>query len=150
MQSIIVCFVGAIAIWVFFVINNQLHTLDIQALEDEVIYDLYGDSVKSAWQDIHVLTLTGEMETWLTHYLEPSSRSEEKPDLLLLHGYGATSAFTWRKTIPALTETFNVYAIDMPGFGRTEAPESLLVDTLVLVFVTSYCPCMLLLHSSKS
>jgi 2-hydroxy-6-oxo-octa-2,4-dienoate hydrolase len=51
-----------------------------------------------------------------------------KPDVLLLHGYGATSAFTWRLTIPALTEKFNVYAIDMPGFGRTEAPASLLVS----------------------
>jgi len=124
---ILASFVGIVAICFFFLIENRLHTSDIQTLEDEVISSLYGDSVRSAWLEVPVNTIWGDTESWDTHYIEPSQYSPDKPDVLLLHGYGATSAFTWRLTIPALTEKFNVYAIDMPGFGRTEAPESLLV-----------------------
>lgn len=119
--------VAAVAVYFFFFFDRSLHISDIQALEDEVIHSLYGSRMKSSWLPVQVKTLAGGTEKWLTHFLEPSSRSSEKPDLLLLHGYGATSAFTWRVTIPALLEKFNVYAIDMPGFGRTEAPASLLV-----------------------
>lgn len=119
--------VGAVAIALVLFFDNRIHRSDVQSLEDEVIFSLYGDNVRSAWKTLQVQTLHGISEQWNTHYIESTRYSSDKPDVLLLHGYGATSAFTWRVTIPALVDKFNVFAIDMPGFGRTEAPESLLV-----------------------
>lgn len=131
---ITVCLAAVCVAMMLFVMETPLHNSDIQSLEDEVIFKLYGDNVKSAWKNIQVTTLNGSTESWLTHYIEPGHFLESKPDVLLLHGYGATSAFTWRATIPALVQKFNVYAIDMPGFGRTEAPASLLVCSLIRYF----------------
>lgn len=99
------------------VINDD----NIEELEQLVIHKLYNSTVISVWRNITV-----DEEVWPTHILQPSYINETKPNLLLLHGYGATSAITWRVTIPGLTSKFNVYAIDMPGFGRTPAPPSLL------------------------
>ncbi|HEY3315074.1 MAG TPA: alpha/beta fold hydrolase, partial [Bacillota bacterium] len=41
--------------------------------------------------------------------------------VLLLHGFGG-SADHWRLVMPALARHFRVYAIDLPGFGRSERP----------------------------
>lgn len=38
--------------------------------------------------------------------------------LLLLHGIGA-SVYTWRLLLPFLAKTFQVVAVDIPGFGRS-------------------------------
>lgn len=94
---------------------------NIEELEDIVIKKLYNSTVQSTWMNITV-----DEEIWPTHLLKPSEIDSNKPNLLLLHGYGATSAITWRVTIPELAQKFNIYAIDMPGFGRTPAPNSLL------------------------
>jgi pimeloyl-ACP methyl ester carboxylesterase len=46
-----------------------------------------------------------------------------KPSVLLVHGIGAC-AYSWNRLIPHLSEDFQVYAIDLPGFGKSEIPES--------------------------
>jgi pimeloyl-ACP methyl ester carboxylesterase len=38
------------------------------------------------------------------------------PPVLLIHGYGA-SAYHWRYQIPALSQHYRVYALDLLGFG---------------------------------
>lgn len=43
------------------------------------------------------------------------------PAVLLLHGLGA-SRFSWRNIVPALSDRFAVYAVDLPGFGSSPAP----------------------------
>jgi len=43
------------------------------------------------------------------------------PDLVLLHGYGA-SGFTWRNWIPALSRSHRVLNVDLKGFGSSPAP----------------------------
>lgn len=43
------------------------------------------------------------------------------PDVLLLHGWGASS-FMFRNLIPLLATRYHVVAPDLPGFGLTEAP----------------------------
>ncbi|EOC99475.1 alpha/beta fold hydrolase [Caldisalinibacter kiritimatiensis] len=41
--------------------------------------------------------------------------------LLLIHGInGGASNFTWRKNFNELSKNYKVYAIDLPGFGRSE------------------------------
>src|SRR6202163_1277965 len=44
--------------------------------------------------------------------------------VLLLHGFGASS-YSWRKVIPALSESHRGLAIDLNGFGYTEGPTDL-------------------------
>src|SRR5689334_4459056 len=41
------------------------------------------------------------------------------PPLLLLHGYGG-SAHWWARNIEALGAVRRVYALDLPGFGRSQ------------------------------
>ncbi len=73
------------------------------------------------------------MQTTVTpHYLEAGSG----PPLLLLHGLFDSSG-TWVRLIPYLSAQFKVYAIDLPGFGKTPLPDdwgeslSSMVDTVI-------------------
>ena len=45
----------------------------------------------------------------------------DKPALLFIHGF-AGSLYTWRKVAPQLAETYNVYALDLPGYGLSDKP----------------------------
>ncbi len=51
------------------------------------------------------------------------------PVVLLLHGIGH-NIYGWRKTIgPLASAGFRVMAVDLPGFGRSDAPEKIEPDT---------------------
>ncbi|MEM7725207.1 MAG: alpha/beta fold hydrolase [Cyanobacteria bacterium P01_A01_bin.45] len=57
-------------------------------------------------------------------YLRSRKGSANKPPLILLHGFGASIGH-WRHNLEVLSEYYNVYALDMLGFGATEkAPAS--------------------------
>lgn len=43
--------------------------------------------------------------------------------LTLIHGWGQ-SADMWQNVIPHLSEHFTVYALDLPGFGWSDAPDN--------------------------
>jgi len=45
------------------------------------------------------------------------------PPLLLLHGHPQTHV-TWRKVVPALSESFTIVAADLRGYGDSSKPES--------------------------
>ncbi|EKE78036.1 alpha/beta fold hydrolase, partial [Idiomarina xiamenensis] len=47
--------------------------------------------------------------------------SKQAPTVLMLHGFAASS-FMWREVIDALANDYHVIALDLPGFGFTEAP----------------------------
>lgn len=40
--------------------------------------------------------------------------------LLLIHGF-ASSTYTWHKVVDSLAQGFEVYAVDLPGFGLSQA-----------------------------
>lgn len=44
-----------------------------------------------------------------------------RPAVVLIHGFGASSIH-WRKNIPALAKDFQVYAIDLLGYGKSAKP----------------------------
>lgn len=46
----------------------------------------------------------------------------DKPSLLLIHGFGASTDH-WRKNIAELQHEFDVWAIDLLGFGRSDKPD---------------------------
>ena len=52
-----------------------------------------------------------------THLL----RAGKGEPLILLHGLGASS-YSWRYTLPELAKHYEVFAPDLPGFGRTDKP----------------------------
>jgi len=51
-----------------------------------------------------------------THFL----RKGKGEELLLIHGF-ASSTYTWHKVVDSLAQDFEVNAIDLPGFGLTQA-----------------------------
>ncbi|MGQ9838727.1 MAG: alpha/beta fold hydrolase [Cyanobacteriota bacterium] len=52
------------------------------------------------------------------HYVK---QGEHGQPLLLVHGFGASTDH-WRKNIPELAQYYQVYAIDLLGFGRSAKP----------------------------
>lgn len=44
--------------------------------------------------------------------------------ILLLHGGGSDhSGFSWKYTVPALSKSHRVIALDLPGYGKSECPD---------------------------
>ena len=54
------------------------------------------------------------------HYVQVGHRPD-RPPLLLVHGFGASTDH-WRKNIEGLANEFEVWAIDLLGFGRSAKP----------------------------
>ena len=54
-------------------------------------------------------------------YFVKAGHNPNRPPLLLVHGFGASTDH-WRKNILELSQDFEVYAIDMLGFGRSQKP----------------------------
>ncbi len=55
------------------------------------------------------------------YYVTAGEKQTNKPALLLVHGFGASTDH-WRKNIVQLQEQFQVWAIDLLGFGRSAKP----------------------------
>jgi pimeloyl-ACP methyl ester carboxylesterase len=67
---------------------------------------------------------TGAFWQWRGHsvyYVKAGERQPDRPPLLLVHGFGASTDH-WRKNISGLSQNFEVWAIDMLGFGRSAKP----------------------------
>ncbi|MBE9042838.1 alpha/beta fold hydrolase [Pleurocapsales cyanobacterium LEGE 10410] len=56
------------------------------------------------------------------YYVCAGEKQSAKPPLLLVHGFGASTDH-WRKNIAQLQEQFQVWAIDLLGFGRSAKPK---------------------------
>ena len=52
----------------------------------------------------------------------PEPEASTEPALLLVHGFGASTDH-WRKNIAELRQNFDVWAIDLLGFGRSDKPD---------------------------
>lgn len=74
---------------------------------------------------IHYVTaVEGKYWQWRgenIYYVQAGSGNTDKPPLLLVHGFGASTDH-WRKNIHQLKEKFEVWAIDLLGFGRSAKP----------------------------
>lgn len=55
------------------------------------------------------------------HYIRAGTTCQSRPPLLLVHGFGASTDH-WKKNIAGLEEDFEVWAIDLLGFGRSAKP----------------------------
>lgn len=67
----------------------------------------------------------GQFWTWrdhAIHYVRAGKARRDRPPLLLVHGFGASTDH-WRKNIADLQADFEVWAIDLLGFGRSDKPD---------------------------
>ena len=55
------------------------------------------------------------------YYVRAGQGHPQRPPLLLIHGFGASTDH-WRKNIAELSKDFEVWAIDLLGFGRSAKP----------------------------
>lgn len=72
----------------------------------------------------HPDTALGNYWQWQGHniyYVKAGDRKKHSTPLLLVHGFGASTDH-WRKNIAELQEDFEVWAIDLLGFGRSAKP----------------------------
>ncbi len=69
-------------------------------------------------------TVPGTYWQWQSHsiYYVTAGQATNQPPLLLIHGFGASTDH-WRKNIAELSQDFQVWAIDLLGFGRSAKPE---------------------------
>lgn len=67
--------------------------------------------------------ITGQYWLWRGQkiYFVSAGHNPHHPPLLLVHGFGASTDH-WRKNIAELSQDFEVYAIDLLGFGRSQKP----------------------------
>jgi len=56
------------------------------------------------------------------YYVKAGEKRSDRPPLLLIHGFGASTDH-WRKNVAGLSQDFEVWAIDLLGFGRSAKPE---------------------------
>lgn len=124
MRKFNLIFLFVIIILIYYFYYDYKSDDDIEIFEEKVITELYNKTIKSEWILIKLINENNERnkvneveekeendendEIWLTHILKSSIINKSKENILLLHGYGATSAITWRVTIPGLVEKFNV------------------------------------------
>lgn len=69
--------------------------------------------------------IPGQYWQWrdqLIYYVRAGERHPQRPPLLLVHGFGASTDH-WRKNIQGLKSDFEVWAIDLLGFGRSAKPK---------------------------
>ncbi|PLZ84882.1 alpha/beta hydrolase [Fischerella thermalis CCMEE 5198] len=69
--------------------------------------------------------IPGKYWQWRGHniyYVQAGKPQPQHPPLLLVHGFGASTDH-WRKNIAQLRHDFEVWAIDLLGFGRSAKPK---------------------------
>lgn len=69
-------------------------------------------------------SIPGTYWQWRGHsiyYVKAGVKQNDRPPLLLIHGFGASTDH-WRKNIAQLQNDFEVWAIDLLGFGRSAKP----------------------------
>lgn len=73
----------------------------------------------------NVASLPGQFWQWRhqnVYYVKAGERHPNRPPILLVHGFGASTDH-WRKNLAGLQADFEVWAIDLLGFGRSAKPE---------------------------
>ncbi len=69
-------------------------------------------------------TIPGQYWQWRgenIYYVRAGENRSQRPPLLLIHGFGASTDH-WQKNISELSQEFEVWAIDLLGFGRSAKP----------------------------
>jgi hypothetical protein len=66
--------------------------------------------------------LEGDVDYFFSHFgkIYYAKKGSGEP-LILIHGLASgVSSFMWRKNFDELSKNYTVYALDMPGFGKSQ------------------------------
>lgn len=66
---------------------------------------------------------TWQWRTHTIHYVQAGDCHPQRPPLLCVHGFGASTDH-WRKNIEGLSQNYEVWAIDLLGFGRSDKADT--------------------------
>ncbi|KAI3863568.1 hypothetical protein MKW92_011893 [Papaver armeniacum] len=58
------------------------------------------------------------------HLWKPNAKTNNKPALILIHGFGANSLWQWRYQVEALSTHFSLYIPDLLFFGKSTTTSS--------------------------
>jgi pimeloyl-ACP methyl ester carboxylesterase len=93
-------------------------TSNINIIEQKLITQQCKKKINSFW-----ITLIDEYnEEYKIHSLRIPN--ENKPTLLLIHGLNSGSII-WLPILDELSNYFDILVVDLPGFGRSDTPNSL-------------------------
>jgi len=70
-------------------------------------------------------SVPGQFWSWRQqpiYYVRAGEKRGDRPPILLIHGFGASTDH-WRKNVAGLQSEFEVWAIDLLGFGRSAKPD---------------------------
>ena len=98
-------------------------------LFDNLIYNMINNLIFLCNMQTSIAPSTkpipGQYWQWRGHnvyYVQAGESQTQRPPLLLVHGFGASTDH-WRKNITELGADFQVFAIDLLGFGRSAKPK---------------------------
>lgn len=81
------------------------------------------EQIESSWDEIEIAGVKGKfsLHTLITR---SKTRSAENPNLVWLHGVGGSAAISFAISgiMGRLVDHYNIYCLDLPGFGRSTAP----------------------------
>jgi hypothetical protein len=89
---------------------------EIQTLEDHVCDKYFTGPINSSWVKLTVL-----MHVVGAHFINVPCVVDTSQNILLVHGNAATG-ICFVECLKNLSQNFNVYVLDLPGYGRTVAP----------------------------
>ncbi len=122
---------------------------DMEEMESTLIHDLYNDNdhltVERRWTEMVVFDQKERVSIKVHHIIANDNKisgssalnsnsssqnqtfigEKKKPPMMLLHGYGSSSLLAWRNVIPELAHEYEIFAVDLPAFGRSTAPLNL-------------------------
>ncbi len=93
-----------------------------------------------------------ELEGLKINYVCEGEKSDNKPDILMLHGWGANIKL-FSQIINHLSPYFRVIALDLPGFGESDEPKGPWNVDNYVDFVIKFCDkmgiksCFIIAHS---
>lgn len=105
-----------------------LSTHDCNIKEDALLRQcqLVNSKIVSDWMKLSVSGISVELHSIIGTAINSEYSSNNKNNILWIHGVGGTATMSFVKSgvLGRLVDEFNVFALDLPGFGRSTLPPS--------------------------
>lgn len=110
-------FIGGLSLWILF-----FEKVDSRNFKADFLADIQKQEISKSSQE-NIMTVC---QKWCQSFVEIDGRlihfqkqGQGGPALLLIHGFGGWS-YSWRDSIDFLSDYYQVYAVDLPGFGFSD------------------------------
>jgi pimeloyl-ACP methyl ester carboxylesterase len=122
----------------------------IESVEEKMFHSVRGgNDIKISSRCVYVEM--NEKKPWKVNttvvHLPSSISQKTRPSLVVVHGV-ASGSLVWIDCLVDLSKHYDIYCLDIPGFGRSETPVSLrsvsdykdvvVIDNLLTLFLSNY------------